>query len=82
MSWIFGVWLEFCRYWRSVRTFSTGMTPNLEHRIDRNGTQLLACRAASFAPDSCAAHIGGQVLTSEGKIRSCRESFTNNWEET
>ncbi|WP_052569120.1 hypothetical protein [Ktedonobacter racemifer] len=36
----------------------------------------MAWRAASFAPDGSAAHIGGQVLKSAGKIRSCRMSFT------
>src|SRR6266700_2299155 len=45
--------------------------------MDRNGRRPLACRAASFAPDSYAAHIGGQVLTSAGKTCSLRMSFTS-----
>lgn len=46
------------------------------HRIYRNGKRPLACKAASFAHASYAAHIGGQKLTSESKNRSLRMSFT------
>ncbi|WP_169461074.1 hypothetical protein [Ktedonobacter racemifer] len=38
----------------------------------------MAYRAASFALDSHAAHIGGQVLKWVGKTCSLRMSFTSN----
>jgi Bacterial regulatory proteins, tetR family len=49
-------------------------------QIYKNGVQRFTSRVAFQTVNGCAAHMGGQVLTSEGQTRSCRKSFTNsNW---